>query len=367
MLTRKYPPDLYDLISKDVILHWVSGTRGGEFSSPFCPICGEGTDRLRVQPEMNLWWCRKCGDEGRMDHWDNDIGWLRKTKGFSFKQACDYLGIEVTQDEATSYNQSKKNFTFPDPQPIPPDKQWQDLMYREILIAHTRLLDKNHITERSWLYNKRGITEATIREFKLGWTDNNRFVSNYNPDEKAFCIPSGLLIPLYAIDSALWGLKIRLDPDLEGKRYTTVKGTKACLTGKVSKAKTLLLVEGELDMMIAWQECHTSLGIDVATYGGAQTSNLHDYWYTYFRQYDNVYIWFDQDNAGRNGAQKIHTRLDQELFYGTNTKIHNIYYPEGWIEAYQCGPLVDTLKDVTDLYLAGLLKPFLHYWLKDKQ
>jgi DNA primase len=52
----KQQVDLLDLVGRDTQLRKVASTRGGEYAGP-CPFCG-GRDRLRVQPERRLWWCR---------------------------------------------------------------------------------------------------------------------------------------------------------------------------------------------------------------------------------------------------------------------------------------------------------------------
>lgn len=371
-LIRRNAADLFSLVSADVELHRASSTRGGEYYGS-CPICG-GKNRLRVQPEMNLWWCRQCANENRMVHWEDDIGWLQRIKGMSFKDACSLLEITFGWDDEAQYT-SIKPHSFPDPCPTPPSEEWQEAVKTVVQDAHLFMLREQGEPYREWLLQERGITEETIKYFCLGWLEKERYITDpeydaSDPDDHEFIkFPPGLIIPLIGVDSLLWGVKVRLDPeyDHDNKRYSSISGSRSGLIGRMTGKDKIILCEGELDMMLTWQECHESMQVDIATYGGAQTINLHDYWYTYLRYYKTVFIGYDQDEPGRAGSQKLHTRLDQDIFYGTPTKIVNMYYPYGWLEVRLHGDYDNIpLKDLTDMHQSAILKPFLRLWMEPK-
>ena len=82
---------LLDLIGREVPLHRVASTHGGEYAGP-CPWCG-GRDRFRVWPhaERPGYWCRRCGQKG------DGIQYLRERDGLSFAEACDRLCISLKE------------------------------------------------------------------------------------------------------------------------------------------------------------------------------------------------------------------------------------------------------------------------------
>ena len=82
----KQRADLLALIGRDTQLRKAATTRGGEYEGP-CPFCG-GRDRLRVQPERGLWWCRQCSG----DRWQDAIAYVMRRDGSTFPQAYAALG-----------------------------------------------------------------------------------------------------------------------------------------------------------------------------------------------------------------------------------------------------------------------------------
>lgn len=72
--------DLLSLVEQDVTLRG----RGKELFGP-CPRCG-GTDRFRVWPQSNRYWCRQCGIRG------DTIQFLRDVRGLSFQAAAVQVG-----------------------------------------------------------------------------------------------------------------------------------------------------------------------------------------------------------------------------------------------------------------------------------
>ena len=86
---------LLDLIERDVTLRRVGTNRkydSVEYAGP-CPFCG-GTDRFHVWPDYQggRYHCMRPGNDhcGRTG---DAIQYLRDHDGYSFRQACAYLGM----------------------------------------------------------------------------------------------------------------------------------------------------------------------------------------------------------------------------------------------------------------------------------
>lgn len=62
------------------------------------------------------------------------------------------------------------------------------------------------------------------------------------------------------------------------------------------------MAESELDAVLAWQIGRDLL--DVASLGGAG-KRLDNHWIPYLLPYQRIFLAYDQDSAGRNGAQKL--------------------------------------------------------------
>ncbi|MFH1633091.1 MAG: toprim domain-containing protein, partial [Chloroflexota bacterium] len=121
------------------------------------------------------------------------------------------------------------------------------------------------------------------------------------------------------ISDMLWYLKIRVFGE-DGKpirgdskygKYSQPAGGKGALFGadKLTHKSGLLLAESELDALLAWQEGRDLL--DVATLGGAG-KYLNSRWIPRLLPYPRIFLAYDQDKAGRQGAQKL-SGLSQRL------------------------------------------------------
>jgi hypothetical protein len=108
-------------VGADSPLQRVAGTRGGEYAGP-CPFCG-GHDRLRVQPEAGLWWCRQCSGE----HWQDAIAYVQRRDGVDFAEACTRLGAPsdrganppARSHRARSRAAARRVFALPPDEPSP--------------------------------------------------------------------------------------------------------------------------------------------------------------------------------------------------------------------------------------------------------
>lgn len=147
----------------------------------------------------------------------------------------------------------------------------------------------NNLPERirHWLKNERGLTDEVINKFKLGW------------DGKA------LTIPIYDKENQYIFFKYRRDPDDNSTppKYSYSANSSAELYGSehITKPKpTLIVCEGELDRLLL-----ETYGLPAITStSGAGT--FRDEWIEILNALPSqIFICFDNDEAGMNGAGKI--------------------------------------------------------------
>jgi DNA primase len=263
---------ILDLLSQDGIqLDRISNFHGGEYAGP-CPLCG-GRDRFRSWPEEDSggqYWCRGCGKHG------DTIQYLRDVRNMSYHDACSFLGTE--------------------PEPIDRDRkpisrpQWKPREIRTPLdgwvlkcsaftdYCKSQLWGDSGKDTLEWLKAERGLSEDTIKSFRLGWNPQDAWRERKDwglPDElksdgkvKKLWLTAGMVIPYYT-DGALQRARIRRFNPEQGPRYCIVSGS---ATGPMilgNNHKVYVIVESELDAILLYQEIGDMAG--VISLGNAQT------------------------------------------------------------------------------------------------
>lgn len=242
-----------DLALKKVKLRKVSGTKGGEWQGS-CPACG-GDDRFHVWPNQNegkgSYWCRSCGKAG------DNIQFLRDFEGYTFKEACAHLNINLPDMPAhhspSTPQRQKPEFT-PN-QYTPPGDLWQEKAEKFITWAQGHLAKNSDVL--NWL-DDRGIGDNTAANFRLGWNpgEDGKDIYRYrkawglpeilkdDSKPKALWIPRGLVIP-HITDGIIHRIRIRR-PDGD-PRYYVIPGSSAA-TMIIERARlAFVVVESELD------------------------------------------------------------------------------------------------------------------------
>ena len=250
----------------------VASTHGGEYASA-CPVCG-GNDRFRVWPnngEHGTWWCRSCDKGG------DAIELLRFAKGMSFKEACEHLG-----KQPAAHSRSR-TFRAPKPQAadfIPvtiadPVELWQAKAAAFVEYCHKALLA--NIDQLAWL-RQRGITQDTIKRFRLGWNDKNiwRKRSTWGVEDKTvkekdgtekvmdlLGLYAGLVIP-YIVDGSIHRLRIRR-PEGDVRYYVVPGSGMAPMTIQANRSTAnskaaWVIVESELDAILVAQDAGDIVG-----------------------------------------------------------------------------------------------------------
>lgn len=190
-----------------------------------------------------------------------------------------------------------------------------------------------------YLKNDRALSDDTISHFELGY-DKER---------------NAIAIPIYKkVDGVrtLINIKYRyLEP--EKNKYTGEKSAEAWIYNeegieKALEKKSILIVEGEFDLMSAWQSGMKSI---VSPSGGRDSFGV---WIELLDNIPSVYIAYDNDKAGQTSAFKMAERLGVE-------KCYEIKYPDGIKDANEFFKKKD-LKDFLEIYKDA--RPFYTYQFK---
>jgi DNA primase len=276
--------------------HWLKWT---------CPFHADGkTPSLGVAG--NRWKCFGCGRSG------DAIDWLREREGLSFREACQQLGA---MELAAASNPT----THAEPAAsLMPSAAWQERAQKAVDTCRATLWSDVGAKARAWL-NRRGLTDETMRAWRLGFNPSDRKVAG-------LWVPRGIVIPCLVAGRA-WYLKVRRAGGQP--KYTQVRGGQVALFGAdtLPGQDVAVVTEGEFDAMLLHQEAGDLVG--VVTLGSAST-RLPDAWVPHLLGVHRLLVACDADAAGAEGAavwQALSTRTQRLL------------------------PLAG--KDVTDFYLAG--------------
>lgn len=161
----------------------------------------------------------------------------------------------------------------------------------------------------------RGITEEAMTQFRIGWADgglSTHLLSlGYLPEDirnsglvrinQSDYFKNQIIFP-YMEDGAVVDLRGK---EIGGKTYS-MSGTKVrpYNIDSICGEQTAYLVEGEIDCITLQQFGFNTVGLP-----GVHT--FKEDWVDYFEDAKRIYIIFDQDSAGRSGAEKVSGILGQ--------------------------------------------------------
>ena len=267
--------DIVALIQADGFIYKkVAATNGGEYAGP-CPFCG-GNDRFLIWPEHNgggRYWCRGCDKMG------DAIQYLRDTRGLSFNEACQELGI------SKDGNKRKKSRHAPEKQVFKPKKYdnppaiWMKKAAIILNETQRKIWTPGALAARKILFDK-GLTEETIRQTGIGFNPVDLYRDRRGWDlpqefrhdgkQKLLWIPTGLIIP-HTLPQKQAGqnenqkdvvrLRVRRHDPGDGPRYVIVTGSSMAPLVLKSEKNIFTIVESELDAWLIWQEAKDLSGI----------------------------------------------------------------------------------------------------------
>jgi CRP-like cAMP-binding protein len=279
--------------------------RSGDGYMARCPFHNDKTASLSFSLKGGIWLynCFACGAQGDV------IDWIKQTRNVDFKEALD-IATKMAGIQEAPRIRPKNNATPPKPSMPPLNPSFADEYHAKLT------------PERRAYYHGRGISDEFIDKFKLGW--NGRRYS----------------IPVF-VDGKLANIRLRRDDanarDRTGKMLPFEKGRGATVFNQdaLRDADVAIITEGEFDAILLCQQGWTAVS------GTAGAETFLDEWAELFDHLRAVYICYDNDEAGHNGANKVSTILGERARQqGAADRVKIIDLPE---EVGESGDVTDFL------------------------
>ena len=189
--------------------------------------------------------------------------------------------------------------------------KWQNRAREIIVECEARLWNNSGVKARAWLFDQRGLTEATLRNWHIGYNPTDRWddprLWGFDGGKRIY-LPRGIMIPC-EVNGTLWSLKIRRpvgDP-----KYLQPRGSVPALFGAdtLGKHDYAVLTEGEFDALLVWQSLQQASNVEwhkigVATLGSATNSFDVDTWASYLLPVSRLLVCYDTDKEGVRGLEK---------------------------------------------------------------
>jgi hypothetical protein len=283
-----------------------------------CPFHGDTEPSANVNLQTGLWFCHVCNEGG------SPIDFLLKRDStLNYKGA---LEVVANMSGLTMPTKGRKAAAPDNVVPIESATKGK-LTEKNVELWHDAALRNTELLR--WFAEKRGYTEATIREWKLGW-DGQR-----------------VTIPIRDAAGKLVNIRRYRDPrdktnSAAGKMIGIAAGMNEARLWPLSALDDadILLVEGEWDAIIMHQHGFAN-ALTVTSGAGIFNSE----WVPLFAD-KQVTIIYDNDDAGRRGEQRVAAQLSR---VATVALVHIPNLPEkGDITDFfvEQGRSVDELRDL---------------------
>jgi len=240
-----------------------------------CPFCSSKKPNHFYISEEGLWDCKVCGEKGNFYQLKKNLGDISEKINFEPK--------------------IKPKFTPPiELKPIiKGPKPSEKIKRSEVEINKEKLfLEAPEILK--YLEKERGFTPKAIEHFNLGWDGNN------------------ISIPVFE-KGKLINIRKRRSPINENKdapKYTSPKGSILGMFNTDSikqNNRPVFITEGEMDTIALWSKANGDVQV-VSSLIGA--NGFKKEWSKqYFKGKRRIFICYDSDDAGKNGAEKIAINL----------------------------------------------------------
>jgi len=342
----KNAADIVDIVSEAVLLK-----KAGKNHLGLCPFHSEKTPSFTVSPDKQIFYCFGCGTGG------NVFSFLMKQEGLSFPEAARRLGkrygIDIPDRPLSSEQKNK----------ISERESLFDINRRAMEFYHQTLKNNGAGQVARTYLRKRGISQKTIDDFKLGYARDGwdhllnfflkKRISPVLLEKSGLVLPKNnksgyydrfrnrIIFPIYDISMQVVGFGGRVLDDSLPKYLnspeTPVYNKSRSLYGiqrakeKCRSAGTAFIVEGYLDVLALHQH-----GVEnaVATLGTALTPD-HIRFLTRFA--GRMILVYDSDDAGIRSAKrcvdafwKEHVDFRrQDVFREENADTHILVLPAG--------------------------------------
>lgn len=279
--------DLVALIAQSVKLY----PSGGKWRGA-CPLHGGSNPTTLCVYKRDGEWLWNCfGGCGGGDA----IAWIERTESVSFVEAKKLLGLDGYQ-----FNLTPQAQPLHPPEPCTaPSSAWQSGATAIVDTCEGLLRDR----PLAYLY-KRGLTDATIRNARLGYNPADRYypatMFGFPKSEKDIWLPRGIVIPWF-IGSDLWKVQVRVPESMQGNKYPQIRGGSNALynADRIELNKPAIMVEGVFDALAIQQEASDLIAPVAAGATGARGVD----WLTMLAQVNPLLLSFDNDDAGMRATQ----------------------------------------------------------------
>jgi len=284
-------------------------THGGEYKGK-CPWCG-GKDRFSITPNAKnggVYYCRQCQQAG------GPINYLKDFRGMSYTEAALLCGKSLSDIYKPKLPVLDDTESWQPRIVEAPSKQWQTKATAFLFNSFKYLFSPSGKKQREYL-NSRGITNQTIKNYRLGYNHQtvtfSRETWGLSPGKDIF-IPQGIIIPLF--DKSMTNvirLRVRQDNPNSQNRYILIAAsdTSYFTTLNIANAKPWIVIESELDAILVDQEAGDF--INAVAIGNAQTRpdiKIHE------QIKDNpILISLDNDSAGNQESSFFITRYKKAI------------------------------------------------------
>jgi len=325
---------------EEVVGEFVALKRKGPRYLGLCPFHNEKTPSFNVSPNLGIYKCFGCGEAG------DSIGFLQKHEHLSFVEAIRWLGKRYNIDLPEGDQSPEQELEQSERESLAVVQTWAQKW------STAQLWETEEGTRIALSYfRERGFTDATIKEFQLGYVPERGNVfataaiaNGFNPDilEKAGWIKrrddgtpwdffSGrVTFPIHGLSGQVIGFGARTlksDKKLpkyfnspESLLYVKSRSLYGIYQAKkaISEQSLCYLVEGYTDVISLHQAGITNV---VASSG---TSLTEDQVRLIKRYAPTVSILYDGDAAGMKASLR---GIDLVLKEGLNVKV--VTFPEG--------------------------------------
>jgi len=266
-----------------------------------------------------MWKCHTaCGTGGDIVYLVQklySIGWREAVIKLAEEEGLPYDDTPVT---ARTVRTVRPHTIYADTAPEPSDRYFEKCG-SFVNYCYKNLWKKGGFHIWQYLVEHRSLDESTIGTWKVGFNPKKRFVaaSYFGLKGKKIYLPAGVVYPTMR-DGRVYWFNIRLPT--EGSELAKVMGSNMTMPPKpkyigmrggvrlmngldnhAHNHKTLIIVEGEVDMITMWQYCHDI--VDVVTLGSA-SGKLTRSDALYLLYYDNIFVILDDDKAGKVGLER---------------------------------------------------------------
>lgn len=259
-----------------------------------CPFHHGRGSELAVYDDGFKTWCG-CENGG-----GDAIAWIMAYHKMGFSEACHHItgGNPI---QYTGKHKPKPPRPKPGEEPAqPPAREWQQKARKVVSIAEANLWSDEGKRAMSYLKEQRGLTEATIKEARLGYIPGQptqwKTISELS-------VPCGILIPHFA-DGELWAVKVRRATGTP--KYVGIKGGSSSglyWSDKIIPGDSILITEGEFDCLLAWQLANF-ITSPVAL-GSASNHSVNPRWYSKLITSPLLLVRMDNDNAGQKAQREL--------------------------------------------------------------